>query len=118
MTFLQDEPDISFDDMLNTWINLADVEREVARVEYELERTRAAYRREAVEQHKKSMTYADKVVTILGNNLEQEETIRNLVYGLTDLRRALTKAKGTLDVMHERNRAWQTKSANLRRMVE
>jgi hypothetical protein len=63
------------------------------------------------------MEYLKQVVHHIGNSEQDSNYLDSLETDLTRYRREWTEAKGLLDVMHEKLRIFQTKSANARKTL-
>lgn len=125
MSFMPEEgPDVSFDDLHKAWRQLAYEDKRVAEAEATLDGYRAVYRYEAMTDHTKwinnkppTSVYLEKVVPFMGNNNDDREHLIALLSEVLECKRIAVEAKGYLDVLHEKIRIWQTKSANMRKVL-
>jgi hypothetical protein len=124
MSFLDEGPEIDFDDLYRVWKEVAKLEQMVYNQESILGVTRAGYKKLCIQNrefwpHGKppSMEYLKQVVHHIGNSEEDSNYLDSLEIDLARYRREWTEAKGLLDVMHEKIRTWQTKSANARKTL-
>jgi hypothetical protein len=124
MSFLDEGPEVDFDDLYKVWQEVARLEQMVYNQESILDVTRAAYKRICMDNkelwpHGKppSMEYLKQVVHHIGNSEEDSHCLDSLEIDLARYRREWTEAKGLLDVMHEKIRIYQTRSANARKTL-
>jgi len=125
MSFMPEEgPDVDLDDLYVAWRQLAFDEKRIAEAEATLDGYRAVYRYEAMTDHTKwinnkppTSVYLEKVVPFMGNNDDDREHLIALVAEVLERKRIAVEAKGYLDVLHEKIRIWQTRSANCRKIL-
>jgi len=123
--FMPDEgPDVDVDDLYGAWQKLAWLEKSCAEAEFELDAARATYRYAAltdvdcwINNKPPTSVYLEKIVPFMGNNEGDREQIRALLAEALERKRVAVEAKGCLDVLHEKIRIWQTKSANMRKVL-
>lgn len=124
MSFLDDGPEVDFDDMYNVWLEVARLEELVSNQESIIDITRAGFKKNCLENNQfwplgkpPSMEYLKQVVHYVGNTREDGEYLDSMERDLLKYKKELTEAKGALDVMHEKLRIFQTKSANARKAL-
>ena len=123
--FMPDEgPEVDLDDLYNAWKMVASLEEQASLVGEQLDATRAAYRYTAmvnrdlwINNKPPTSVYLEKVIPFQGNNDEEAERLSVLLLDYYKIKRELTIAKGYLDILHEKIRIWQTKSANARKVL-
>ena len=124
MSFLnsEDSPGVDFDDLHKAWEDLSHVEKAIAVKEFALESLRAFYKQETLRTatgKKPSMAELDQLVTYLGRegHPEDQRAIAELKETLANLYEAKTSLKGALDIMNKKISLYQTRSANMRRVL-
>ena len=125
MPFMPDEgPNVDLDDLHNAWKNIAFLEERAGLVEGQLDTVRAAYRHAAmtnrdfwINNKPPTSVYLEKVIPFMGNTSSEAERLNLLLIEYLQAKKKLTTAKGYLDVLHEKIRIWQTRSANARKVL-
>jgi len=122
--FLEDGPDISFDDLYNLHREIARLEHLVFTQESIIDAARASYKKICIENkefwpHKKppSMEYLKQVVHYVGNSEQDHSYLVSMETDLAQYKKEFAEAKGLLDKMHWKLRTWQTQSANMRKTI-
>lgn len=107
--------DVDFDDMLRVVSELASVEYDMALVNYELASLRARLA-DAARKAGLPQSHIERVVQYIGLEPEDRAQIELLVKKQAELKRQQVLAANLLDIMRDKIRVWQTKSANSRKL--
>ncbi len=123
MAFIEEGPDVDMDDLMQAWDDVAFWENAVSEAENTLEIYQAVVCKAAtseeywVNNKPPTSAYLEKVVSLIGVSDKSRDTLKERFLTMFDARKELTMAKGKLDVLHEKIRVWQTRSANARKVL-
>jgi len=116
--------DVDLDDLHAAWSDMAKYERLVYTYERQLESYIANIQKRLIEDSslwpngkQPTVFFLEKIVPAVGLTSEDAATISNLHHLIGQAKSDYTKARGTVDELHERIKIWQTKSANARKVL-
>ncbi len=124
MAFIEEGPEVDMDDLMKAWEDMAHYESLSSEFEHRLETYQAVVCKVAISEEEywvnskpPTSSYLDKVISLIGVNDKSRVTLDIYFQELFEVRKKLAEAKGKLDVLHEKIRIWQTKSANARKVL-